>query len=67
MKLHKMHGKVVLSLYQRFALLMILAGFLPMLILSTFIANHMVEKYRMAIENEYRQATGYAIDCPGPF
>lgn len=59
MKLHKIHGKVVLSLYQRFALLMILAGFLPMLILSTFIANHMVEKYRMAIENEYRQATGY--------
>ena len=59
MKLHKIHGKIVLSLYQRFALLMILVGFLPMLILSTFIANHMVENYRMAIENEYRQATGY--------
>ena len=59
MKRNKTPRKIVLSLYQRFALLMILAGILPMLILSTFIANHMVENYRIAIEDEYRQATGY--------
>lgn len=59
MKRKIIHRKIVLSLYQRFALLMILTGILPMLILSTFIANHMVENYRIAIEDEYRQATGY--------
>lgn len=59
MKIHTTHRKIVLSLYQKFALLMILAGILPMLILSTFITNNMVENYRRAIEDEYRQATGY--------
>lgn len=59
MKSNKPHHKIALSLYQRFALLMILTGILPMLILSTFIANNMVENYRTAIESEYRQAAGY--------
>lgn len=51
--------KKTLSLYQRFAMLMILAGIVPMLVLTTFIANQMVEDYRTAIEGEYRQATAY--------
>ena len=59
MKTKRFRKKIVLSLYQRFALLMILAGIVPMLALTTFIANQMVEDYRTAIEGEYRQATAY--------
>lgn len=48
-----------LGLYQKFALLMIIVGLVPMLILTTFIANRMIDNYHNAMEQQYRQATGY--------
>ena len=44
------------SLYQKFALVMILLGLFPMLILSTFIVNRMMEGYRQSMEANYEQA-----------
>ncbi len=48
-----------LSLYQKFAIIIILLGLLPMLILTTFIANSMIREYKAAMQNQYEQAASY--------
>ncbi len=47
------------SLYQKFALTIILLGLLPMAVLATFIANRMIRDYSMALKGQYEQAAGY--------
>lgn len=54
-----MHTKRAASLYQKFSAVVILAVILPMVILSTFIANTMIEEYRNAMRYQYEQAAGY--------
>lgn len=44
------------NLYQKFALVMIILGLLPMLILSTFIVNSMIKGYRQSMQANYEQA-----------
>ncbi|MGN1142374.1 MAG: sensor histidine kinase [Oliverpabstia sp.] len=48
-----------LTLVQKFTLSIIAVGLLPMLILSTFMANNMIENYREALKNQYEQAAEY--------
>ncbi len=45
-----------LNLYQKFALAMIALGLFPMLILSTFLINTMLESYRQSLQANYEQA-----------
>lgn len=45
-----------LNLYQKFALVMIILGLLPMLVLSTFIVNRMMEGYHQSMQSNYEQA-----------
>ncbi len=47
------------SLYQKFALTIILLGLLPMAVLATFIANKMIKDYSAALRGQYEQAAGY--------
>ena len=47
------------SLYQKFALTIILLGLLPMAVLATFIANRMIKDYSQALRGQYEQAAGY--------
>lgn len=47
------------SLYQKFALTIILLGLLPMAVLATFIANKMIKDYSQALTSQYEQAAGY--------
>lgn len=47
------------SLYHKFAVAIILIGLVPMMLLSTFITNHMIEEYRNALSTQYEQAAGY--------
>lgn len=47
------------SLYQKFALTIILLGLLPMAVLATFIANRMIRDYSQALRGQYEQAAGY--------
>ena len=47
------------SLYQKFALTIILLGLLPMAVLATFIANKMIKDYSLALRGQYEQAAGY--------
>lgn len=47
------------SLYQKFALTIILLGLLPMAVLATFIANRMIKDYSLALRGQYEQAAGY--------
>ncbi len=47
------------SLYQKFALTIILLGLLPMAILATFIANRMIKDYSQALRVQYEQASEY--------
>lgn len=47
------------SLYQKFALTIILLGLLPMAVLATFIANKMIRDYSLALRGQYEQAAGY--------
>lgn len=47
------------SLYQKFALTIILLGLLPMAVLSTFIANKMIRDYSSALRGQYEQAASY--------
>lgn len=47
------------SLYQKFALTIIVLGLLPMAVLSTFIANRMIRDYSLALKGQYEQAAGY--------
>ncbi len=48
-----------LNLYQKFAITIIFIGLLPMLVLSTFIANNMIKEYRAALRLQYEKAAGY--------
>ncbi len=48
-----------LNLYQKFAITIILIGLVPMVILSTFIANNMIRDYREALRSQYEQAAEY--------
>ena len=47
------------SLYQKFALTIVLLGLLPMAVLPTFIANKMIRDYSLALKGQYEQAAGY--------
>lgn len=47
------------SLYQKFALTIVLLGLLPMAVLATFIANKMIRDYSLALRGQYEQASGY--------
>ena len=47
------------SLYQKFALTIVLLGLLPMAVLATFIANKMIKDYSLALRGQYEQASGY--------
>lgn len=47
------------SLYQKFALTIVLLGLLPMAVLATFIANKMIKDYSKALRGQYEQAAGY--------
>ena len=47
------------SLYQKFALTIVLLGLLPMAVLATFIANKMIKDYSLALKGQYEQAAGY--------
>lgn len=47
------------SLYQKFALTIVLLGLLPMAVLATFIANKMIGDYSLALRGQYEQASGY--------
>lgn len=47
------------SLYQKFALTIILLGLLPMAVLATFIANKMIGDYSLALQGQYEQAAEY--------
>ena len=40
------------SLYQKFALTIILLGLLPMAVLATFIANKMIKDYSLALSGQ---------------
>ncbi len=54
-----MYGLKGFSLYQKFALTIILLGLLPMALLATFIANRMIRDYSRALTGQYEQAAGY--------
>ena len=60
----KIRGVICLkhfNLYHKFALTMILLGLLPMLLLSTFIANKMIRDYSKALSIQYEQASEYVL------
>ncbi len=48
--------KMNLNLFHKFALAMILLGLFPMLILSTFVMNTILEEYENALADNYQQA-----------
>lgn len=48
-----------LSLYHKFALVIILVGLFPMLILVTVVTNRMLHDYQMSITSGYEQAARY--------
>ncbi|MDL2301506.1 sensor histidine kinase [Lachnospiraceae bacterium OttesenSCG-928-D06] len=48
-----------LNLYQKFTLTIIIIGLIPMVILTTFIANQMIQGYREALYEQYEQAASY--------
>lgn len=48
-----------LSLYYKFTLAIIVIGLVPVVILSTFLANRMIEDYRKALRSNYEQAADY--------
>lgn len=53
------------SLYQKFALTIILLGLLPMAVLATFIANEMIKDYSMALRGQYEKAAEYVESSIG--
>lgn len=55
----KKSWKMGMSLYHKFALVIVVAGVLPMIVLTSFITNGMVQDYRVALRYQYEQATGY--------
>lgn len=48
-----------MTLFQKFAATIILLGLMPMLLLSSFISNHMIRDYKEALEIQYRHAAFY--------
>ena len=48
--------RINVNLYHKFALAMILLGLFPMLVLSTFMMNHMLKEYRNSLAQNYEQA-----------
>lgn len=48
-----------MTLFHKFAATIILLGLIPMLILSIFISNKMIQDYRNALEIQYEQAAYY--------
>ncbi|MBE7722812.1 sensor histidine kinase [Lacrimispora indolis] len=54
-----------LNLYQKFSMVILLLGLLPMLILSTVIMNRMFREYGESLRNNYEQAAGYVNDSIG--
>ena len=51
-----------LSLYYKFTLAIIVIGLVPVVILSTFLANRMIEEYRKALRSNYEQAAEKILD-----
>lgn len=49
------------NLYHKFALTIILLGLLPILLLTTFIANKMIRNYSRALSIQYEQASEYVL------
>ena len=45
-----------LNMYQKFAVVIVALGLVPMLIFSTFIVNIMLENYRTSLQANYEQA-----------
>lgn len=60
MKRRVLPKKITLNLYQKFALLMILVGMVPMIILTTFITNRMMKSYYVSMKRQYEQVASYA-------
>lgn len=48
--------KINVNLYCKFAIAMILLGIFPMLVLSTFMLNHMLDEYKAALVVNYEEA-----------
>lgn len=51
-----------LNLYQKFSLVIILFGLIPMLVLSTIVMNWMFKEYGDSLRNNYEQAAVYVCD-----
>ncbi len=51
-----------LNLYQKFTITIIVIGLIPMLFLSTYIANSMIRDYREALRSQYEQAAEYVAN-----
>lgn len=51
-----------LNLYKKFTLTIIIIGLVPMMVLSTFIANRMIRDYRDALRAQYEQAAAYLTE-----
>ncbi len=54
--------KKELNLYQKFSLVIILIGLVPMLVLSTVIMNQMFKEYGKSLRGNYEQAADYVND-----
>lgn len=66
MERKKYRGKTAgLSLYHKFALVIIVTGVIPMVILSTFIANKMIRDYSAALKYQYEQGANYISSSIG--
>ena len=55
----KQEQKIRYGLYHKFATIIILVGIFPMIGLTTFIANRIIQEYYEAMENQYEQTTDY--------
>lgn len=51
--------KTGLSLYHKFALVIIATGVIPLVILSTFVFNGMIREYSAALKYQYEQGANY--------
>ena len=58
----KKRWKRNLSLYQKFCLVIILLGLIPMLFLSTVIVNRMFKEYGNSLRSNYVQAASYVSE-----
>ena len=58
----KKRWKRNLSLYQKFCLVIITLGLIPMLFLSTVIVNRMFKEYGNSLRSNYVQAASYVSE-----